>query len=64
MIDKLAALRTLGRWSEGPGMQSDRAFFDAIRLAAHGHVPRPTARYSVRPDNDVFRGFMAEGVEF
>ena len=64
MIDKLLALPTLGRWSQGPGMQSDRAFFDAIRRAAHGHVPRPTTRYSVRPDNDVFRGFMAEGVEF
>ena len=64
MIDKLIALRTLGRWSQGPGMQSDRAFFEAIRLSPHGHVPRPTTRYSVRKDNDVFRAFMAQGVEF
>ena len=64
MIDKLIALRTLGRWSQGPGMQSDRAFFEAIRLSPHGHVPRPTTRYSVRKDNDVFSAFMAQGVEF
>ncbi|CAN7218431.1 glycosyltransferase family 2 protein [Phenylobacterium sp. LjRoot164] len=64
MIDKLIALRTLGRWSQGPGMQSDRAFFEAIRLGKHGHVPRATTRYSVRAGTDVFSGFMAQGVEF
>ena len=64
MIDKLFAMRTLARWSHGPGMQSDRVFFDGIRRATHGHVPRPTTRYSVRPDNDVFTAFMAQGVEF
>lgn len=64
MIDKLLALPTLGRWSQGPGMKSDRAFFDAIRRAAHGHVPRATTRYSVRPDNNVFEPFMAQGMEF
>ncbi|KQW90828.1 MULTISPECIES: hypothetical protein [unclassified Phenylobacterium] len=64
LIDKLIALRTLARWSQGPGMQSDRAFFDAIRLGQHGHVPRATARYAVRPGNNVFATLMAQGVEF
>ena len=64
MIDKVGAARALGRWSEGPGMKSDRSFFAAIRAAPHGSVGQPTARYYVRPGNNIFERFLREGVEF
>lgn len=64
LVDKVVAARAFGRWSEGPGMKSDRSFFAAIREAAHGAVERPTTRYFVRPGNDVFTDFIRDGVEF
>lgn len=63
LIDKVVAARAFGRWSEGPGMMSDRQFFAAIKDAPHGAVERPTVRYTVRP-NSIFEAFMRDGVEF
>jgi hypothetical protein len=45
-------------------MKSDRSFFAAIRAAPHGSVGQPTARYYVRPGNNIFERFLREGVEF
>ena len=64
LIDKVAAGRALGRWSEGPGMMSDRKFFAAIREAAHGQVNAPTVRYFVRAQDTMFAKFLRDGVEF
>ena len=64
LIDKVAAARALGRWSEGPGMMSDRQFFGAIKAAAHGQVNEPTVRYSVRAQDTMFATFLRDGVEF
>ncbi len=64
LIDKVAAARALGRWSEGPGMMSDRKFFAAIKEAAHGQVNEPTVRYFVRAQDTMFATFLREGIEF
>jgi hypothetical protein len=63
LVDKIAAARAFGRWSEGPGDTSDRSFFAAIRSAPFGRVDRPTVRYGIRPTN-VLHGFIRQGVEF
>jgi hypothetical protein len=63
LIDKVICARALGRWSEGPGDMSDRAFFAAIKEAPHGRVERATVRYGIRPTN-VLHGFIRDGVEF
>jgi hypothetical protein len=63
IVDRVAATRVFGRWSEGPGVTSDRAFFAAIRQAPHGRVERPTVRYGIRPTN-VLHTLMREGVRF
>jgi hypothetical protein len=63
LIDKIAAARALGRWSEGPADTSDRSFFAAIRGAPFGRVDRATVRYGIRPTN-VLHGFIRQGVEF
>ena len=67
LVDKVAAARALGRWTENgrgvPGTDNDRFFFAAIRDAPHGRVEEATAYYSVRPTNVLLR-FMAEGREF
>ncbi len=63
LIDKVACARAIGRWSEGPGVASDRAFFAAIREAPHGRVERATVRYGIRPTN-VMHGFIRDNVEF
>jgi hypothetical protein len=64
LIDKVAAGRALGRWSEGPDMMSDRKFFQAIKEAAHARVNEPTVRYFVRENNTMFAKFLRDGVEF
>lgn len=63
LVDKVAVTRAFGRWSEGPGMTSDRSFFAAIKDAPHGRVERATVRYKVRPDNIMLQ-FLREGREF
>jgi hypothetical protein len=63
LIDKVAAARALGRWSEGPQDTSDRAFFAAIKDAPHGRVDRPTVRYGIRPTN-VLNKFIRENTRF
>ena len=63
LVDKLAAARAFGRWSEGPGVTSDRNFFAAIREAPHGRVERATVRYGIRPTN-VLNTFLRENTEF
>ena len=63
LVDKLAAARTFGRWSEGPGVTSDRNFFAAIRQAPHGRVERATVRYGIRPTN-VLNTFLRENTQF
>jgi len=63
LVDKLLAGRAFGRWAEGPGVTSDRAFFAAIRQAAHGRVERASVRYGIRPNN-VLNKFLREGTEF
>ena len=51
------------RWSEGPGVTSDRNFFAAIREAPHGRVDRATVRYGIRPTN-VLNQFLRESTRF
>jgi hypothetical protein len=63
LVDKVAAARAFGRWSEGPGVTADRAFFAAIKDAPHGRVERATVRYGIRPTNILHR-LMQEGIEF
>jgi hypothetical protein len=67
LVDKVAATRALGRWSESgtgePGLTADRNFFAAIKDAPHGRVDRPTIRYRIRPTNILHR-FIRERVEF
>lgn len=63
LIDKIAAARALGRWAEGPGVTSDRAFFAAIRQAPHGRVERASVRYGIRPTN-VLNQFLRENPQF
>jgi len=63
LVDKVAAARTFGRWTEGPGVTSDRAFFAAIRDAPHGRVERATVRYGIRPTN-VLNRFLRENTQF
>jgi hypothetical protein len=67
LVDKVAAARAFGRWSESgtgkPGYTADRNFFAAIKDAPHGRVERATVRYRIRPSN-VLHGFIAQGVEF
>jgi hypothetical protein len=53
LVDKVRAARAFGRWSEGPGVASDRSFFAAIREANHVRVERATVRYGVRPTNEL-----------
>ncbi|HKR88330.1 MAG TPA: hypothetical protein VJS38_09150 [Phenylobacterium sp.] len=63
LVDKLAAARAFGRWSEGPGVTSDRNFFAALREAPHGRVERATVRYGIRPTN-VLNTFLRENTQF
>lgn len=67
LVDKVAAARALGRWSEtgtgGPGLTADRNFFAAIKDAPHGRVERATVRYGIRPTNVLHR-FIRDNVEF
>ncbi|HEY8570908.1 hypothetical protein [Phenylobacterium sp.] len=63
MIDKVKASRPLGRWTEGPGVHSDRSVFRAIQDLPHGRVDRATVRYSVRRTNILLK-FMETGQEF
>jgi hypothetical protein len=63
VVDKLAAARALGCWTEGPGVTSDRKFFAAIRQAPHGRVERATVRYGIRPTN-VMHGFIRNDTRF
>lgn len=63
MIDKVRAGRPLGRWAEGPGVQSDRHFFRAIKHLEHGRVDRATVRYGIRWHN-VLHKFLRENAEF
>ena len=63
LVDKVRVSRALGRWSEGPGWESDRAFFAAIKDAAHGRVDRATTRYGVRATN-ILLELMRQGIEF
>jgi hypothetical protein len=63
LVDKLAAVRVLGRWTEGPAEMSDRSFFASIRKAPHARVERATVRYGIRPTNILHR-LMREGVEY
>lgn len=63
LVDKLLAARAFGRWSEGPGVTSDRNFFAAIKDAPHGRVERATVRYGIRPTN-VLNTFLREGTRF
>lgn len=63
LVDKLAAARAFGRWSEGPGVTSDRAFFAALRDAPHGRVERASVRYGIRPTN-VLNKFLRENTQF
>jgi hypothetical protein len=55
LVDKVAATRALGRWSESgtgkAGLTADRNFFAAIKHAPHGRVDRATVRYGIRPSN-------------
>ena len=57
ILDKLLCGRALSRWTEGPGMASDRALFAAIRQAPHGEVAEATVRYYIRP-NSIFHQFI------
>lgn len=63
LVDKVAAARALGRWSEGPGVTSDRSFFVALKDAPHGRVERATVRYGIRPTN-VLNRFLRENTQF
>jgi len=63
LVDKLAAANALVRWTEGPGVTSDRAFFAAIRQAPHGRFERASVRYGIRPTN-VLNRFLRENTEF
>jgi hypothetical protein len=63
LVEKVVAARAFGRWSEGPGVTSDRSFFAAIKEAPHGRVDRPTVRYGIRPTNVLHR-FIRDRVEF
>lgn len=63
LVDKVAAARALGRWSEGPKDMSDRSFFAAIKDAPHGRVERATVRYGIRPTN-VLNKFLRENTQF
>lgn len=63
LVDKVVAARALGRWSEGPGVTSDRSFFAALKDAPHGRVDRPTVRYGIRPTN-VLNKFLREDTRF
>jgi hypothetical protein len=63
LIDKVRAGRPLGRWAEGPGVQSDRHFFRAIKDLPHGRVERPTVRYGIRAHN-VLNKFIRENTDF
>lgn len=63
LVDKVALARAFGRWSEGPGVASDRSFFAGIKHTPHGRVDRPTVRYGIRPTN-VMHGFLRDDVTF
>jgi len=63
IVDRVAAARALGRWSEGPGVTSDRGFFSALKDAPHGRVERATVRYGIRPTN-VLNKFLREDTQF
>lgn len=63
VVDRIAAARAFGRWSEGPGVTSDRAFFAAIRQAPHGRLEQATVRYGIRPTN-VLHKLMREDTRF
>jgi hypothetical protein len=63
LVDKVAAARAFGRWTEGPGDTSDRNFFAAIKDAPHGRVERPTVRYGIRPTN-VLNQFLRDNTQF
>jgi hypothetical protein len=57
LIDKLACLDALPRWSQGPEWEADRAFFGAIKDLPHGQVYRPTVRYLLH-DPHVLRNYL------
>jgi hypothetical protein len=63
LVDKVALARAFGRWSEGPGVASDRSFFAGIKHTPHGRVDRATVRYGIRPTN-VMHGFLRDNVKF
>lgn len=67
LVDKVAAARAFGRWSESgtgqPGYTADRNFFSAIKDAPHASVNRATVRYRVR-SNNILHQFIRQGVEF
>jgi len=63
IIDKVAAARVLGRWTEGPGDMSDRSVFAALKDAPHGRVERPTVRYGIRPTN-VLNRLIRDNTQF
>lgn len=63
LVDKVALARAFGRWSEGPGVASDRSFFAGIKHTPHGRVDRATVRYGIRPTN-VMHVFLRDNVTF
>ncbi|CAN7560643.1 hypothetical protein LJR225_004116 [Phenylobacterium sp. LjRoot225] len=63
LVDKVLAARAFGRWAEGPGVTSDRAFFAAIKQASHARVERASVRYGIRPTN-VLNTFLRENTQF
>jgi hypothetical protein len=63
LVDKVLAAPAFGRWSMGPGVTSDRAFFAAIKAAPHGRVDRATVRYGIRPTN-VLNTFLRDDTRF
>jgi hypothetical protein len=67
LVDKVAAARAFGRWSESgtgqPGYTADRNFFAAIKDAPHASVERASVRYRIRPNN-ILNHFIREGIEF
>jgi hypothetical protein len=63
IVDRVAVARILGRWSEGPGVESDRSFFLAMKNAPHGRVEAASVRYGIRPTN-ILNKLMRDGTRF
>lgn len=63
MLDKLACGRALSRWSEGPGVASDRSLFASIRNAPYGTVSEATVNYYIR-ENSIFHQFIKTDAKF